>query len=210
MSTSTGRPQSGALRGVYHDSFRHKVLIVCNQRVRDESLPPADLDRLSSMADWEWLHMEGGIAFGPNEDPDAISQLIEHVGDVDCVVVSHGSPMISAEVMDGAPTSRSLASWRKTGSPTASTWRPPGSAASAPSIRPTVPPIQLPNGPLATSLQFACARGSELFGTRHQRGGIRGMPACGVLRLHSLESQPPPPFVSLEGCAHGTGYPRPM
>ena len=47
--------------------------------------------------------MEGGVAFGPNEDPDAISQLIEHVGDVDCVVVSQGSPMISAEVMDGAP-----------------------------------------------------------------------------------------------------------
>ena len=103
MSTRTGRPQSGALRGVCHDSFRHKVLIVCNQRVRDENLPPADLDRLSSMADWEWLHMEGGVAFGPNDVPDAIRQLIEHVGDVDCVVVSHGSPMISAEVMDGAP-----------------------------------------------------------------------------------------------------------
>ena len=55
------------------------------------------------MADWEWLHMEGGVAFGPNDDPDAIRQLIEHVGDVDCVVVSHSSPMISAEVMDGAP-----------------------------------------------------------------------------------------------------------
>ena len=80
-----------------------KVLIVCNQRVRDESLPPSDLDRLSSMADWEWLHMEGGVAFGPNDVPDAIRQLIEHVGDVDCVVVSQGSPMISAEVMDGAP-----------------------------------------------------------------------------------------------------------
>ena len=44
--------------------------------------------------------MEGGAAFGPNDVPDAIRQLIEHV---DCVVVSHGSPMISAEVMDGAP-----------------------------------------------------------------------------------------------------------
>ena len=82
---------------------RHKVLIVANQRVRDESLLPADLDRLSTIADWKWLHLEGGASFGPNEDPDAIRRLIEHVGDVDCVVVSHGSPMISAEVMDGAP-----------------------------------------------------------------------------------------------------------
>ena len=82
---------------------QHKVLIVGNQRVRDMSLLPSDLDRLSAMADWEWLHLEGGVAFGPNEDPDAVRQLIEHAGDVDCVVVSHGSPMISADVMDGAP-----------------------------------------------------------------------------------------------------------
>ena len=59
---------------------RHKVLIVANQRVRDESLLPADLDRLSAIADWKWLHLEGGASFGPNEDPDAIRRLIEHVG----------------------------------------------------------------------------------------------------------------------------------
>ena len=85
---------------------RHKVLIVGNQRVRDESILTADLDRLSAIADWEWLHLEGGVSFGPNEHPDAIRQLIEHVGAVDCVVVSHGSPMISADVMDCAPKLR--------------------------------------------------------------------------------------------------------
>ena len=82
---------------------QHKVLIVCNQRTRDMSLLPSDLDRLSTMADWEWLHLEGGVAFGPNEDPDAVRQLIEHVGDVDCVIVSHGSPMIGSDIMDAAP-----------------------------------------------------------------------------------------------------------
>ena len=55
------------------------------------------------MADWEWLHMEGGVAFGPNDDPDAIRQLVEHIGSVDCVVVSHDSPMISAEVHGRRP-----------------------------------------------------------------------------------------------------------
>ena len=114
---------------------RHKVLIVANQRVRDESLLPADLDRLSTIADWEWLHLEGGASFGPNEDPDAIRQLIEHVGDVDCVVVSHGSPMISAEVMDGAPNLKIIGELEGDRvPPTASMWSPPGSAASAPSI----------------------------------------------------------------------------
>ena len=82
----------------------HKVLIVCDQRVRDSNFSPLDLDRLSALADWEWLKLEGGVPFGPNEDPDAIRQLIEHVGDVDCIVVCHGSPLISAEVMDAAPS----------------------------------------------------------------------------------------------------------
>ena len=83
--------------------FRPRVLIVCNRGVRDASLLPADLDRLSVIADWEWLQLEGGVSFGPNEDPGAVRRLMERVGDVDCVVVSHGSPMISAEVMDGSP-----------------------------------------------------------------------------------------------------------
>ena len=69
----------------------HKVLIVCNQRVREMSFLQSDLDRLSEIADWEWLHLEGGVAFGPNEDPGAIEQLMERVGNVDGLVVSHGS-----------------------------------------------------------------------------------------------------------------------
>ena len=81
----------------------HKVLIVCNQRVREMSFLPSDLDRLSAIADWEWLNLEGGVPFGPNEEPDAIAQLFERVGNADCLIVSHGSPMISAEVMDAAP-----------------------------------------------------------------------------------------------------------
>ena len=81
----------------------HKVLIICNQRVREMSFLQSDLDRLSEIADWEWLHLEGGVAFGPNEDPGAIEQLMERVGNVDCLVVSHGSPLISADVMDAAP-----------------------------------------------------------------------------------------------------------
>ena len=84
-------------------SFRPKVLIVCNQGVRDASLLSEDLERLSAFADWEWLRLKGGVSFGPNEDPGAVRRLMERVGDVDGVVVSHGSPMISAEVMDGAP-----------------------------------------------------------------------------------------------------------
>lgn len=43
------------------------------------------------------------MQFEPNEDPGAIQHLMKNVGDVDCIVVSHGSPMISADVMNRAP-----------------------------------------------------------------------------------------------------------
>ena len=82
---------------------RSRVLIVCNRSVRETSLLPADLDRLSAIADWEWLPLDGGVVFGPNDEPDAIRRLMAHVGDANCIVVSHGSPTISAEVMDAAP-----------------------------------------------------------------------------------------------------------
>ena len=84
-------------------SARPRVLIVCSREVRDLSLLPEDLERLAAVADWEWLELEGGEAFGANEDAGAIGQVMAKVGDVDGVVVSHGSPRISAEVMDAAP-----------------------------------------------------------------------------------------------------------
>ena len=83
--------------------LRPKVLIVCSREVRELSLLAEDLERLEAVAEWEWLRVEGGEAFGANEDAGAIGQLIAKVGDVDAVVVSHGSPRISAEVMDAAP-----------------------------------------------------------------------------------------------------------
>ena len=85
---------------------RPKVLIVGDQRMRDLSLLPADLDRLAAIADWKWLHLEGGAAYGSNEDSDAIRRLLDSVGGVDAIVVSNGSPLISAEVMDAAPRLR--------------------------------------------------------------------------------------------------------
>ncbi len=84
-------------------SARPRVLIVCSREVRDLSLLAEDLERLKAVADWEWLRVEGGEAFGANEDAGAIGRLMARVGDVDGVVVSHGSPRISAEVMDTAP-----------------------------------------------------------------------------------------------------------
>ncbi|MQG83123.1 MAG: hypothetical protein FI702_07385, partial [SAR202 cluster bacterium] len=80
-----------------------KVLLVCNNRTRDQYFTPSDLERLSAFATWEWLRLEGGNAFGPNEDLAAIRQLTRKIGDVEGVVVCHGSPTVSADMMDRAP-----------------------------------------------------------------------------------------------------------
>lgn len=85
---------------------RPTVLLVCNQRVRDVYLSDHDLDRLNTFADWEWLPSEGGQAFQANEDPAAIARLMERVGDVEGIVVCHGAPRVSADVMDRAPRLR--------------------------------------------------------------------------------------------------------
>lgn len=85
---------------------RPTVLLVFDQRVRDKYIARADLDRLQTFADWDWLPVEGGVAFGPNDDPAAIARLGERIGAVDGLVICHGAPRISAELLAQAPRLR--------------------------------------------------------------------------------------------------------
>ncbi len=87
-------------------SPRPKVLLVFNQHVFDSYFKPADRERLSQFAQWEWLPVDGGVRFGANPDPAARAQLLNKVGDVDGIVTCHGSPLIDAEVMEHAPRLR--------------------------------------------------------------------------------------------------------
>ena len=80
-----------------------KVLLVFNEHVYENYFKPADRERLSQFATWEWLPMEGGPRFGANPDPAAVAQLHEHVSDVEAIIVCHGSPQIDAAVMERAP-----------------------------------------------------------------------------------------------------------
>ncbi len=82
---------------------RPKVLLVFNQHVYDDFFRPADRERLSQFAEWEWLPMDGGARFGANPDPGARTVLADRVGDADGIVVCHGSPLIDAAIMARAP-----------------------------------------------------------------------------------------------------------
>ena len=81
---------------------RPKVLLACNQRVRETYVSPSDVERLEAFADWDWFPCEGGETFGANEDPSLIAALLARVAQINGIVVCHGSPRISAEVMDRA------------------------------------------------------------------------------------------------------------
>jgi phosphoglycerate dehydrogenase-like enzyme len=82
---------------------RPKVLVACNQHVRDGYLAAADIERLEGFADWEWFECEGGGIYDTNEDPETAARLGEALKDADGLVVCHGCPTVDAQVMDKAP-----------------------------------------------------------------------------------------------------------
>jgi phosphoglycerate dehydrogenase-like enzyme len=86
------------------------VLLVCNQRVRDEYLVQSELDRLGSFARWEWLPAgaTGGTRREPGDDAEARARLHELAPGATAIVVCHGSPRIDARVMERAPSLRLL------------------------------------------------------------------------------------------------------
>ncbi len=68
---------------------RPKILLVFDRKVRDVYILQSDLDRLETFANWEWLELEGGENFDPNEDPSAIERLMKGVSDIDGVTCKH-------------------------------------------------------------------------------------------------------------------------
>lgn len=88
---------------------RPTVLIVLDARLRDRFLAAADLERLGRLADIEYLDLPGqpGMErFYANQDPAAAVALRERLGAVDALIVCHGSPRVTGDLMDAAPRLR--------------------------------------------------------------------------------------------------------
>lgn len=87
-----------------------KVLLVCDRTFSDRAILPAQVERLERFADFEWL--ECNVPFNRKtwtsveEDPAATARVAERAGDVDALVVCHGSPRISTEILTAAPRLR--------------------------------------------------------------------------------------------------------
>ena len=84
-------------------TFRPKILVACDERVRNAYLPPKEIKRLETFADWEWFSCEGGSIYTTNENPEAATALSEHTSEIHGLVVCHGCPTITPAVLDAAP-----------------------------------------------------------------------------------------------------------
>jgi len=85
---------------------RPRIVMVFDQRVHDNYLPPEEIKRLEQFADWSWFSCAGGGIYQANEDPDVSVQLGEQMVDADAMVVCHGAPLIDGTLMDQAPKLR--------------------------------------------------------------------------------------------------------
>jgi D-3-phosphoglycerate dehydrogenase len=87
-------------------SSRPKILFAFNEFVYSHYLPSEEVQRLESFADWEWLPCQGGDAYEANHDPGLAETLRRQVATCDGLVICHGAPLVSAEIMEAAPNLR--------------------------------------------------------------------------------------------------------
>jgi D-3-phosphoglycerate dehydrogenase / 2-oxoglutarate reductase len=87
-----------------------RVLFVANRSAYERMLMPADLERLREFADFDWLECD--VPFDRTDwttvpdDPAATALVASRVGDVDGLIVCHGSPRIGHVILEAGPKLR--------------------------------------------------------------------------------------------------------
>lgn len=87
-----------------------RILFVATRDTYERMLAPQDVERLRTFADFDWL--ECNVPFDRTdwttvaEDPEATRKVASQMGDVDALIVCHGSPRIGSEILDAAPKLR--------------------------------------------------------------------------------------------------------
>src|SRR5713226_9915666 len=86
---------------------RPRVLFVANRGAHERMLRPIDVDRLKQFVDFDWLECD--VPFDRTDwttvpdDPAATKLVASRMGDVDGLIVCHGSPRIGAAILAAAP-----------------------------------------------------------------------------------------------------------
>jgi D-3-phosphoglycerate dehydrogenase len=87
-------------------SRRPKIMLVSERNVHARMVSSADRARLETFADFDWL--ESNVGFDRTDwttvpdDPAATEAVVARIGDVDGLIVCHGSPRISDQILDAA------------------------------------------------------------------------------------------------------------
>ncbi len=84
---------------------RPVVGLACRQDVYDSYIDPCDVERLETVAELRFqpFDVASGLSGPAPRDAFAESALAEFSSDLDVLVVCHGSPYVSAEVLDASP-----------------------------------------------------------------------------------------------------------
>jgi D-3-phosphoglycerate dehydrogenase / 2-oxoglutarate reductase len=87
------------------DGPRRRVGLACNDRVRRTYIDDADLARLDAVADFSYrvFSVASELAGPAPRDAEAEAELAGFAAGLDVLVVCHGSPFVSADVIAGAP-----------------------------------------------------------------------------------------------------------
>jgi D-3-phosphoglycerate dehydrogenase / 2-oxoglutarate reductase len=86
-------------------AYRPVAGLACRPDVRDAYIDPRDVQRLEEVADlrFQAFDVASGLAGPAPRHPGAEAALAEFAAGLDVLVVSHGAPYVSAEVLDAAP-----------------------------------------------------------------------------------------------------------
>jgi len=87
-------------------SARPKILLAFSPRVYEGYVEPTALARLEQFADWDYFPCEGGGIYDSNDDPAAAAALKEKLAPYDGIVICHGAPTLTADVLASAPKLR--------------------------------------------------------------------------------------------------------
>jgi D-3-phosphoglycerate dehydrogenase len=87
---------------------RPKVVIATNEESKGMAIGEGDLERLSVIADVRYEQFDAPSSWNeaPPDDPAVNRRFIDVAGDADVVVISHGAPRITPEIMDALPKLR--------------------------------------------------------------------------------------------------------
>jgi phosphoglycerate dehydrogenase-like enzyme len=84
------------------------VLLACNRSTRDQDVTEPELARLAGFASFRWVEFDRPTSWDepPPPDPDTDRRLIDELQDAEALIVCHGAPRVTAEIMDARPTLR--------------------------------------------------------------------------------------------------------